>query len=94
MIFSIKRASGTWKNCGQKPCPEAVQVLPPDGYNEGLYTIEFKTIEELMAFVQRERSVVLYKDGKQHLFSSDTLYKEAIANMPDGLVMIYDAYLE
>lgn len=94
MIFSIKRASGTWKTGVQKPCPEAVQVLPPNEYNEGLYTIEFKTLEELMAFVQREESVVLYKNGKQHLFSLDTLYEKAITNMPDGLVMIYDDYLE
>ena len=92
MIFCIKRATGS----EGKPCPEAVEVLPPceDSYDDGIYTIEFKTIADLLEFVKREDRIVIYKNGKYHYNPWTQKYEDALKDLTDALIMIYDTYLE
>ena len=96
MIFSIQRASGTYKYKDPKPCPDAVEILPPneDDNEEGLYIIEFADLSELWVFIQTQGKIVLYPDGKHRYNVFTKPYEEALAKMPNALLMIYDDYLE
>lgn len=59
MIFQIQRAS----NLTKKPCKDAFGgTLHEGGHDTKVWHVEFQTLEELAAFVEREGSIIVHQD--------------------------------